>query len=219
MITAFMTSFYMFRLLFLTFYGQERLTHEAKHHLHESPPSMTVPLIVLAVLSVIGGWVNLPIIANGQRLRHWLEPALGAAHEAAEHGAHTSLELTLMVASVLVALAGLLVAWVFYVKSPGMPQRLASSFKGLYRAVLNKWYVDEAYDYAIVRPLVGASQFLWRIWDTWVIDGTVNLVGATVSGTGALLRLFQTGYVGTYAFWLVIGVLVILGGAVWRGHP
>ena len=65
----------------------------------------------------------------------------------------------------------------------------------------------------------GASQFLWRVWDTWVIDGTVNLVGATVSGTGALLRLFQTGYVGTYAFWLVIGVLVILGGAVWRGHP
>jgi NADH-quinone oxidoreductase subunit L len=152
MVTAFMTSFYMFRLLFMTFFGQERLTHEAKHHLHESPPSMTVPLIVLAVLSVIGGWVNLPIIANGQRLRHWLEPALGAVHEAAEQGAHTRLELTLMVASVLVALAGLLVAWVFYVKSPGMPQRLASSFKGLYRAVLNKWYVDEAYDYAIVPP-------------------------------------------------------------------
>jgi len=219
MVTAFMTSFYMFRLLFMTFYGQERLTPEAKHHLHESPPSMTVPLIVLAVLSVIGGWINLPIIANGQRLRHWLEPALGAAHEAAGPGAHTSLELTLMAASVLVALAGLLVAWVFYVKSPELPQRLASSFKGLHRAVLNKWYVDEAYDNVIVRPLVGLSQFLWRIWDTWVIDGTVNLVGATVSGTGALLRLFQTGYVGTYAFWLVIGVLVILGGAVWRGHP
>lgn len=124
-----------------------------------------------------------------------------------------------MFVSVLVALAGIGLAWLFYVKNPGLPERLGASLRGAYRTLLNKWYVDELYDYAIVRPLVGFSQFLWRIWDTWVIDGTVNLVGATVSGTGALLRLFQTGYVGTYAFWLVIGVLVILGGAVWRGFP
>jgi NADH-quinone oxidoreductase subunit L len=215
-LTAFMTAFYMFRLLFLTFYGQERLTPEAKHHLHESPPSMTVPLTILATLSIVGGWVGLPLIEGGHRLKAWLEPSLGAAHEA--HAAHST-EVTLMIVSVLVALAGIGLAWLFYVRNPALPERLGASLKGLYRTLLNKWYVDEAYDYAIVRPLHGVSQFLWRIWDTWVIDGFVNLVGATVSGTGALLRLFQTGYVGTYAFWLVIGVLVILGGAVWRGHP
>src|SRR4029078_12054870 len=98
------------------------------------------------------------------------EPARGAAHEGVEHVSHTSLELTLMLASVLVALAGLLVAWVFYIKSPGLPERIAASGKGLYRTVLKKWYVDEAYDYAIVKPLYGFSQFLWRIWDTWIID-------------------------------------------------
>ena len=219
MITAFMTAFYMFRLLFLTFFGEERMTHEAKHHLHESPPSMTVPLQVLAVLSVIGGWINLPLIRNGHRLRAWLEPSRGAGHEGIAHVENSSVEVTLMVVSVLVALAGTALAWLFYVKSPGLPKRVAAALGGLYRGALNKWYVDEIYDYVIVKPLVGASQFLWRVWDTWVIDGTVNLIGATVSGTGALLRLFQTGYVGTYAFGLVIGVLVILGGAVWRGHP
>lgn len=213
-----MTAFYMFRLLFLTFFGQERLTHEAKHHLHESPPSMTVPLTILATLSIVGGWVGLPLIQGGHRLKAWLEPSLGVAHEAA-HAAAPGTEVTLMILSVVVALAGIALAWLFYVRSPGLPERLGASLHGLYKTLLNKWYVDEAYDYAIVRPLMGMSQFLWRVWDTWVIDGFVNLVGATVSGTGALLRLFQTGYVGTYAFWLVIGVLVILGGAVWRGHP
>jgi NADH-quinone oxidoreductase subunit L len=221
-ITAFMTAFYMFRLLFLTFYGKERLTPEAKHHLHESPPSMTVPLTILATLSIIGGWVGLPLIEGGHRLREWLAPSLGAvapaAHAAVGHAVEhhdPGLEITLMITSVLVALAGIGLAWLFYVRNPALPEKLGASARGLYRTLLNKWYVDEAYDYAIVRPLHGASQFLWRVWDNWIIDGTVNLVGATVSGTGALLRLFQTGYVGTYAFWLVIGVLVLVGGAVW----
>ena len=224
-ITAFMTAFYMFRLLFLTFYGAERITPEAKHHLHESPPSMTVPLSILALLSVIGGWIGLPLIQGGDKVKEWLAPSLGGGGEAmaaaAGHVAETAnhgLEVTLMIASVLVALAGIGLAWLFYVKSPGLPSRVASSARVLYRTLLNKWYVDEAYDYAIVRPLVGASRFLWQVWDNFIIDGFVNLVGATVSGTGALLRLFQTGYVGTYAFWLVIGVLVLLGGAVWGGR-
>ena len=228
-ITAFMTAFYMFRLLFLTFYGQERLTPEAKHHLHESPPSMTVPLMILAVLSIVGGWIGLPLIPGGHRLARWLAPSLGGGEAAAPAGinaaghaaeaSHAGLEITLMATSVLVAVAGIGLAWLFYVRNPALPGRLAAKTRGLYRALLNKWYVDELYDEVIVRPLIQVSEFLWRVWDTWVIDGFVNLVGATVSGTGALLRLFQTGYVGTYAFWLVIGVLALLGGAVWRTHP
>jgi len=215
--TALMTAFYMFRLLFLTFFGSERLTPDAKHHLHESPPSMTVPLMMLATLSVVGGWVGLPIVAGGDRIKAWLAPSLGGGVEAA--GGGHGLEIGLMIGSVAVALAGIAIAWLFYVKNPRLPQTLGARMAGLYRTLLHKWYVDEAYDYAVVTPLMGVSRFLWRVWDTWVIDGLVNLTGALVSGTGAFLRIFQTGYVGTYAFWLVFGVLVLLGGALLRVHP
>jgi NADH-quinone oxidoreductase subunit L len=230
-VTAFLTAFYMFRLLFLAFYGKERLTDEAKHHLHESPPSMTVPLSVLAVLSVIGGWVGIPMIPGLDRVKDWLAPSLGGAAEhavaaaggaahaaAAGAGAHhdPGLELTLMVVSVLVGLAGIGLAWLFYVRSPELPVRLGDGAKGLYRAMLHKWYVDELYDTIAVRPLVAFSNFLWKVWDTLIIDGIVNGVGAVVAGTGAVLRLFQSGYVGTYAFFLVLGILVLLSGVVLR---
>ncbi len=233
-LTALMTAFYMFRLLFLTFYGQERLTPEAKHHLHESPPSMTVPLTILATLSIIGGWIGLPLIQGGDRIAEWLKPSLesapgalapvaGVAHAAAEAAAEGAgghgTEISLMILSVAVALAGILLAWVFYIKNPRLPQALGARVSGLYRTLLHKWYVDEAYDYAVVSPLVGASRVLWKVWDNLIIDGLVNLTGAVVSGTGAFLRIFQTGYVGTYAFWLVFGVLILLGGAMLKVHP
>jgi NADH-quinone oxidoreductase subunit L len=228
-LTALMTAFYMFRLLFMTFYGKERMSHEVAHHVHESPPSMTVPLTILATLSIVGGWVGLPLIAGGHRLKDWLAPSLAPVHglanaeglhaaraAAAAHEAAPGTELTFMAISVGVALIGILVAWLFYVKNPALPQKIAASFKGLYQTLYHKWYVDEAYDYAIVEPLMGASRFLWRIWDTWIIDGAVNLVGHVVAGTGALLRLTQTGYVGTYAFFLVLGILALLSGFVLR---
>jgi NADH-quinone oxidoreductase subunit L len=238
-ITAGMTAFYMFRLLFLTFYGRERLTEHAKHHLHESPPSMTVPLVVLAVLSVIGGWVGIPMIPGMNRIKDWLAPSLsspeavqaaaGAGHGAADaaHGAAAAaghaaagahhdpaLELGLMGLSVAVALAGIFLAWLFYVKNPLLPRALGERLKGLYRTLLRKWYVDEIYDAIVVRPLMAFSNFLWRVWDVLVIDGLVNAVGSVIAGTGAVLRLFQSGYVGTYAFFLVLGILVLLAGAV-----
>src|SRR5688572_2481708 len=230
-ITAGMTAFYMFRLLFLTFHGKERLTEHARHHLHESPPSMTVPLIVLAVLSVVGGWVGIPIVQGMNRIKDWLAPSLTshlpaaaqAGHGAAAAGAHgvaagahhnVGLELTLMAVLVAVALAGIFVAWLFYVKNPLLPRALGERLKGLYRTLLHKWYIDEVYDAIVVRPLMALSNFLWRVWDVLVIDGIVNAVGSIVAGTGALLRLFQSGYVGTYAFFLVLGVLVLLAGAV-----
>jgi NADH-quinone oxidoreductase subunit L len=230
-ITAGMTAFYMFRLLFLTFHGKERLTEHARHHLHESPPSMTVPLVVLAVLSVVGGWVGIPVVQGMNRIKDWLAPSLTshlpaaaqAGHGAAAAGAHgaaagahhdVGLELTLMAVSVAIALAGIFVAWLFYVKNPLLPRALGERLKGLYRTLLHKWYIDEVYDAIVVRPLMALSNFLWRVWDVLVIDGIVNAVGSIVAGTGALLRLFQSGYVGTYAFFLVLGVLVLLAGAV-----
>ena len=232
-ITAAMTAFYMFRLLFLTFYGKERLTDHARHHLHESPPSMTIPLAVLAVLSVIGGWVGIPMIPGLNRIKEWLAPSLatvqheaaGAAHGAAAaagHGAGAhhdpALELTLMGASVAVALIGIAIAWLMYIRSPGLPVALGARVQLLYRALLRKWYVDEIYDAIVVRPLMALSNFLWRIWDVLVVDGLVNAVGAVVVGTGAVLRLFQSGYVGTYAFFLVLGVLILLASAVAAGR-
>ncbi len=222
-LTAAMTAFYMFRLLFLTFYGKERLTDHAKHHLHESPPSMTVPLAVLAVLSVIGGWIGIPMIPGMNRIKDFLAPSLTtdvaqAAQGAAEHGSAVhhdpALELTLMAVSVGVALIGIAIAWLMYVKNPGLATTLGARAQGLYRTLLRKWYIDEVYDALIVRPLMALSTFLWRIWDVLLIDGIVNAVGAVVVGTGAVLRLFQSGYVGTYAFFLVLGVLVLLASAV-----
>ena len=234
-LTAGLTAFYMFRLLFLTFFGRERLTDHARHHLHESPPSMTVPLVVLAVLSIAGGWVGIPLIEGMNRIKDWLAPSLGggghavAAAAAAGHGATAAaghgaaagahhpdpaVELGLMGVSVAVALVGILVAWLFYVKDPLLPRALGERLKGLHRTLLRKWYVDEVYDAIVVRPLMALSNFLWRVWDVLVIDGIVNAIGSIVAGTGAVLRLFQSGYVGTYAFFLVLGVLVLLAGAV-----
>jgi NADH-quinone oxidoreductase subunit L len=225
-----MTAFYMFRLLFLTFYGKERLTDHAKHHLHESPPSMTVPLSVLAVLSVVGGWIGIPMIPGLNRVKEWLAPSLTsivphaapAAHGAAEAAGHAAtgahhdpaLELTLMAASVAVALVGIALAWLFYIKNPGLARGVGEKLRFVYRTLLNKWYIDGVYDTLVVRPLMAFSNFLWRVWDVLVIDGLVNAVGAIVAGTGAVLRLFQSGYVGTYAFFLVLGVLLLLAGAV-----
>jgi len=122
--------------------------------------------------------------------------------------------MALMGASVAVALVGIFVAWLFYVKNPALPRSLGAALQGLYRTLYRKWYIDEVYDALVVRPLMALSNFLWRVWDVLIVDGIVNAVGAVVVGTGAVLRLFQSGYVGTYAFFLVLGVLILLASAV-----
>jgi NADH-quinone oxidoreductase subunit L len=117
-----------------------------------------------------------------------------------------------------VALIGIAIAWLMYIKNPGLPVAMGARVQGLYRTLLRKWYVDEIYDAIVVRPLMALSNFLWRIWDVLVVDGIVNAVGSVVVGTGAVLRLFQSGYVGTYAFFLVLGVLILLASAVAAGR-
>ncbi|TMQ55797.1 MAG: NADH-quinone oxidoreductase subunit L [Candidatus Eisenbacteria bacterium] len=213
-IGAFMTAFYMFRLYFLTFHGRSRVSEEAMHHLHESPNSMTGPLMILAVLSVIGGFVQVPILAGGQRLDQFLEPVFAdavdlapAAHAASAAGA----EVGLMVISLVVALMGIFVAYKFYVADPELPRRLAEQMRGAYRLVFNKYWVDEIYESFVVQPIYQGSVRLWERFDAAVIDGAVNGVGRQIERGAELLRLAQTGYVQVYALILTLGAVVLIG--------
>jgi len=219
---AFMTAFYMFRLYFMTFHGSERLTDEAKHHLHESPNSMTIPLVLLAVLSVVGGFVQVPLLAGGQRFEGFLEPVFGdlqrlgvtAAGSTAAGGAvhhDPSLEIALMAISLAIALLGIFVAHRFYVKDPQAPRRLAERARGLYGLLWHKWWVDEIYDARIVQPIVRLSNKLWKDVDAAVVDAAVNGVGKKVEAGAGWLRLAQTGYVQLYALILTLGMVVVFG--------
>jgi NADH-quinone oxidoreductase subunit L len=229
LITAGLTAFYMFRLFFLTFYGEERLTPEARHHLHESPRSMTGPLTVLAFFSAVAGFVGLPLVTHGNRFGEWLAPVFADVHAVREMAAHApalafansvaleeggsaALEIVLMVVSVGAALVGIWVARSFYLRDTGAPQRWGERFQALYRTFFHKYWVDELYQATIVRPLERLSQWLWRFFDVGVIDGVVDGTGGLVVLGGTILRLFQNGYVGTYAFFIVLGVVLVLFG-------
>ncbi|HWW60882.1 MAG TPA: NADH-quinone oxidoreductase subunit L, partial [Thermoanaerobaculia bacterium] len=210
-IAAGFTAFYMYRLVYLTFYGHFRGTHEQEHHLHESPPSMTIPLIVLAALSAAGGIIGLPHVIATNWLGHWLGqiiPEVEGAH--AEIHIAPSTEWTVMLISTLVAVAGWLLARSLYAN-----KELASDLAferrspALARAIENKWYVDELYAAIIVRPLAAFSRFLWKVVDA-IIDGTAAMLGFVASGFGDLLRFFQTGNVRNYALMFFIGVLVFI---------
>ena len=212
LVGAIITAFYMTRLYLLAFRGKSRLTHEAEHHLHESPPSMIAPLVVLAVLSVIGGWVGLPFQEGGHLFARWLAPVFapvpGMEHVAHELPANT--EWLLIFVSVGAAMLGILVSFVLYLRSPGTATRLQERFAGVHRVLLHKYWVDELYNAIAVRPIYYASMGLWKFWDVVIVDGIVNGVGHTFEGVSALLRLFQTGFVGTYALFFTLGVAALL---------
>jgi NADH-quinone oxidoreductase subunit L len=230
--TAFLTATYMFRLLYLAFFGPRRAPAHgaaghhggqgAHGHLHDAPPAMAIVLIVLAIGSVAAGWIGIPhAIGGGNQIEAFLEPSFRApgeaAHvpEAAHGGAGT--EIALMIVSTLVALAGIGVATMFFLRRPERADRLAASMPGLHRFLLNKYYVDEIYDAVVVQPMKRVSQtFLWRGMDAGLIDGSVNAVGHIVRGWSAVLRRLQTGSVRAYAMSLFMGVVVILGYYLWR---
>jgi NADH-quinone oxidoreductase subunit L len=220
---ALLTSFYMFRLVFLTFFGSPRYD-EHKVHVHESPKNMLVPLIILAMLSTVGGWLAAPKFWGGaDHFHHFLEPVfasadkLAPAAELSEEAAHT-LELQLSGMAVGVALIGLFVAWWFYIRKPEAPKKLERSLHGPYKLLLNKYYMDEIYLAMIVRPLLWLStNVLWRVVDEGLIDGTVNGAAHMAQGTGKQLRKLQSGNARSYASWVVIGavgVTVVLLG-IW----
>jgi NADH-quinone oxidoreductase subunit L len=229
-ITAFITSFYMFRLLFMTFFGDYHgaqidahghgsHSHGADDHghgePHESPMVMLVPLMILALLSVIGGLVGI-----GNRFEHFLEPVFGsgAAAEAAGEAAGRGMELLLMGVSVTVAVLGFILAYVLYVSKPYLPQKIADGLNGFYTAVLNKYYVDELYAKIFVKPLVdGSTSILWQGVDRKVIDDTVNNAADGARHVSDEVRHMQSGNLRSYAGWIAAGSAVVIAYMIWMG--
>ena len=216
-LSAGLTAFYMFRLTFLVFYGNYRGDPHTYTHAHESPKLMTVPLMVLAALSVVGGWIGIPAVLGTtvfghdvNAFHHWLSPAIAASHApAGEAAAGASLELALMGAALAIALAGIGAAFVVYRKKEGLAASIAGRFGLVYRMWRNLYWVDELYEAAILKPFYAISRF-FAGFDRFVIDGLVNATGIVADIAGQLLKLFQTGYVRNYALVFLMGVVAIL---------
>ncbi|MEK6551974.1 MAG: NADH-quinone oxidoreductase subunit L, partial [Bacteroidota bacterium] len=224
-ITAMLTAFYMFRLVSLTFYGKERFStgggsgKDGDHHHvhpHESPAVMTVPLMILAVLSVIGGYIGLPKVFAGEHgnlFEGWLEPIYAPAmNKLAMFGTHTHLEeILLMTVSVAAALSAIYFALHVYRKNPQIAENVSNKFKGLYNLLLNKYFVDEVYEAAVVQPVQkGSEKFLWKIFDVKFIDGMVNGVASLVEKSSGVVRKIQTGVAQSYAVVMMVGIALVL---------
>ena len=261
LVTSLLTAIYMFRLVFLAFHGERHAAdvpshsaplhpaplqvapgtaHPASGHLHDAPPAMAVALVVLAVGSVVAGYVGLPHALGGSnRIERFLEPSfevrgvrlppspeasadrqsLGGGGQADQQEARATeeLELGLMVVSSLVAVGGIAIAFYFFVRNRPAADGIAARFAGLHRLLLNKYYVDETYDATLVRPIrILSEEGLWRVVDARFIDATVNGVGGTVAGASQILRRIQTGSVRVYAASLFLGVVTIVGYYLWR---
>jgi NADH-quinone oxidoreductase subunit L len=209
--TAMLTSFYMFRMMFLTFSGKFRGTSEQEHHLHESPLSMTLPLIVLAILSAIGGFIGVPEALHGHHeLAAFLKPIFNGKvfGEAGELSGST--EITLMLISVGGALIALIYAYVKYIKNSHVPVRDGEERGLLATLSYHKFYLDELYDLIIRKPLDALSDFFYKVVDKMGIDGLVNGIGSTPVEASKGLRLLQTGNVGFYIFMMVVGIIAVL---------
>jgi NADH-quinone oxidoreductase subunit L len=203
---AFMTAFYTFRLIFLAFFGAPRMSKDVAHHVHESPPVMTWPLIVLATLTIAAGAaVGVPS-EHGTPFARFLAPVL-PLHESG-HGGVAG--IMLLVLSVLVVAAGIGLAWFMYIARPVRAEALGRPKTLVHRLLLNAWYVDWLYDRVIVQPLYAASVFLARVFDLGVIDGVVNGVGRVVTWWAAELRRLQTGYVVNYALTMLAGAVIFV---------
>ncbi len=213
--TSLLTSFYMFRLLFLVFFGEFRGTHEQQHHLHESPLTMTLPLLVLAVLSAVGGFINVPEVLGGQaKLAEFMAPlfkqALAARPEAFQLAELShSTELALMGGSVAVALVGLVLAYVLFIARKTVPVAEGQE-SGLQKVIYHKYYVDELYDAVFVRPTEALSRFFYQVVDFLLIDLLVEGVGKFLKGLAKEFRLAQTGATGFYVFAMVLGIAALL---------
>ncbi len=267
LLTAGLTSFYMFRLWFMTFFGELKLgsvdvgeeahkasapahaAHDAASHahghaddqshghggVHESPWIMIAPLMVLALFSIVGGWVGVPASMGGHNeIGNFLSPVMhasttakivavergseAAGHQTEEPKENSSEELMLAGTSVLVALIGFYFAWLLYYKRPELPDRITAKIHGIYLLVLHKYYVDEGYGQLIVKPLLALSTVVfWRGVDQGVIDGLVNGAGSASKGIGGELRRIQSGNIRSYAAWVAIGGAAVIAYMIWIG--
>jgi NADH-quinone oxidoreductase subunit L len=208
-LASLMTAYYMFRLFFLTFMGTFRGTDEQKHHLHESPRVMTIPLIILALLSVFGGMINIPAVFGGSAsLQSFLSPVLGTAGTAAGEVSHTT-ELTLMAVAVAGALLMIAFAWYMFVKKATIPVADTVRLPLLSDLLYHKYYIDEIYHFLVEVPMLQLSSLLHLI-DVHVIDRIVNSVGFITVWTGSKVRLLQTGTIGFYLVAMVLSIVAFL---------
>jgi NADH-quinone oxidoreductase subunit L len=231
-LAAGMTAFYMFRAVFMTFWGECRADEHVKHHIHESPRIMTVPLIVLMALSIVGGWIGIPHVLGGpfgmeNYFHEFLAPVVGGGTEpgkahagltllsqawasSGESGGHSAgFEVLMMVVSLMIALIGISIAYLFYVKNPALPNLAADRWKRLYKLVYNKYYVDELYETLFIKSLKNLGTGLWRGFDDFVIDGTINGMAYLIGVLSGAMRKIQTGLVQNYAFSMIVGGVVI----------
>ena len=214
LLTALLTSFYMFRLIFLTFHGKQR--YDEHHvHVHESPWSMLGPLVILAILSVIGGWLAAPALFGGtDYFTSFLAPVFASSASGAEavnEAAAHNLEWILAVVAVVSALIGWAVAYWLYLRQPAKPEQIAKSMQPVYKTLLNKYYVDELYNAVVIAPLMWIStNVLWKIVDVAGIDGAVNGIAKGATEIGDTVRHTQSGNTRSYAVWVVIGALVVI---------
>ncbi len=225
-LAAALTAFYMFRLIFMTFFNECRASEEVQKHIHEAPKSMTIPLMILAVLSVVGGYIGIPASLGGSNhVEHFLEPVIGLGegkifqdaagtamlHEAQTASHHVShmTEYILMAITILIVLAGVLTAYTMYIKKMTLPEKLAQKHPLVYRLLLNKWYIDELYERNVIKPLHSFSLFLWEIADVKIIDGLVNGTAKFFMWCGSVLRYSQTGYIQRYVVTFVAGTVFV----------
>ena len=210
---ALVTAFYMTRLTYLVFFGRFRGEAKTLEHAHESPRSMTVPLVILAVLSLVGGWIGIPKVlsfgSDWNAFHHWLAPAITLP--GAEHGeghASVAVELALVGLALAIAVAGIVLAWRVY-RAPGRAERIATATRPVYTTLRNLYWVDELYDRTIIRPFYALSRAA-TAFDRWVVDGAVNAAAFAADVTGQLVKLFQTGRVRNYALMFFLGVVAFL---------
>jgi len=206
-LVAFLTAFYSFRLIFLTFHGSFRGTHEQEHHLHESPKSMIIPLMLLCIGAVGAGWVGIPhLLGGGAHFTEFMKPVLGHAEG---HGTHIE-EWTVMGISVLAGLSGIGLAYFMYMLRPELPGKLTQQFSTVHRILFNKYYVDELYSALIIRPTIWvAKNVLIGVSDARIIEAIVNGVPAAIGGFSQQLRRIQTGRIHNYAVFMAMGFLII----------
>jgi NADH-quinone oxidoreductase subunit L len=246
-ITAGMTAFYMFRLVNMTFFGHSHVDPHADHHVHESPAAMTVPLIILAVLSFVGGWVGWPESLGGSdRFSEFLAPVMAkhteaGAEAASQASSGAAMEYLLMLLSVAIACFGIWLAYRWYIQRPEVPGKIEAQFPFLYKLLYNKYYVDQLYDAMFVNRVkdlaltlgsfdlifingLGVDGAGWvtrltsrisAIWDSWIVDGLVNLAARIVWVFSWPVRMLQTGRVARYALFMLVGVLIFLGYYLW----
>jgi NADH-quinone oxidoreductase subunit L len=209
LLAAFLTAFYSWRLIILTFHGAPRADHHVMEHVHESPPVMLIPLLVLAAGAVVAGFLFYPLFVGEHQEAFWNGAIHTAAHNHVLHDAH-AVPAWVPLAPTVVGLAGIALAYALYMLAPGIPGQLAARFAGLYRFLLNKWYFDELYDAIFVRPARYLARAFWKTGDARLIDGVPNgAAGLAVQAARGAVRI-QTGRVANYAFAMIIGLVLFV---------